>query len=110
MTGEMYHIDPVTGKEPDGTIWEYHAAIAKAVHGTIRPFDQYQGPYVVVGPDLRVGDAPYEVAPTHLGIIRLWLVAGVDDIPCVYREDTGKMSGPCFDAQEAAEAAIELMA
>jgi len=110
MTGEMHHIDPVTGEEPDGTIWEYHAAIAKAVHGTIKAFDQYQGPYVVVGPDLRVGDAPYQVAPTGLGIIRLWVCNDVDDLPHVVREDTGKMSGPCFDAQEAAKAAVELMA
>ena len=110
MTGEMHHIDPVTGEEPDGTIWEYHAAIAKAVHGTIKPFDQYQGPYVVVGIDLRVGDAPYQVAPTGLSIVRLWLINDGDDMPCVWREDTDKVSGPCFDAQDAAEAALELMA
>jgi hypothetical protein len=48
-TGEMGYIDPVTGEEPDGTVWNIHAAIARALGGTIHPFDQYQGPYVQIG-------------------------------------------------------------
>ena len=76
MTGEMYEIDPVTGMEPDGTSWPLHAAIAQAVGGTVQPFDQYQGPYVLVGNDIRVGRQPYAVAPKHLGVVRLWLGGG----------------------------------
>ncbi len=107
MTGEMYQIDPITGEEPDGTIWEYHAAIAKAVGGTIEPFDQYQGPYVLVGEDVRVGVAPYQHTPTGLGVIRLWILS--DDLTRVYREDTNERSEPCFEPEDAARAALALM-
>lgn len=43
MTGEMYKSD-VTEEE-----YPLHFAIAKALHGTVEPFDVYQGPYVVIG-------------------------------------------------------------
>lgn len=83
MTGEMVRIDPITGEEPDGTTWSIHAAIAKALGGEVKPFDKYQGPYVVIGADVRIGNPPYQYAPSHLGVVRLWVY---DDE--IYREDT----------------------
>ena len=88
MTGEMPRIDPVTGETPDGEVYALHAAIARAVGGTVQPFDKYQGPYVLIGPDVRIGDAPYEVALKGLGVVRLWIVDAGDGFANVYREDT----------------------
>ena len=107
MTGEMHAIDPVTGEEPDGTTWSYHAAAAQAVGGQVKPFDQYQGPYVVVGRDLRVGPSPYAVPVRNLGIVRLWLV-GEGDYRRWYREDTDEESVIFFTEEEGAEAAYHL--
>lgn len=107
MTGEMVAIDPVTGEEPDGTIWHLHAAIAAAVGGTVQPFDQYQGPYVAVGPDIRIGTGPYAYAPRGLGVCRLWLTG--DEVPHIWREDTETESGPIFDEEDAAREARRIM-
>ena len=111
MTGEMYAIDPITATEPDGSSWPAHAAMAAALRdagldATVQPFDQYQGPYVLVGPDVRVGEAPYQLAVQELGVVRLWLC---DD--GLYREDTGEMlpRAGCLIPDLAAEAALELM-
>ena len=110
MTGEMYAIDPITATEPDGSSWPAHAAMAAALRdagldATVQPFDQYQGPYVLVGPDVRVGEAPYQLAVQELGVVRLWLC---DE--GVYREDTGEiMPCPCEIPEYAAEAALALM-
>ena len=109
----MYQIDPVTGEEPDGTTWATHAAIAKAVGGTVQAFDQYQGPYVVVGRDCRVGrvgKVPYGLE--GYGIKRLWVQTQGDGSVTVYREDTQETSPPFPDFNEsyAVEAAVELMA
>ena len=100
MAGEMFK---ATREE-----WPSHYAIADAVGGEVKPFDVYQGPYVVVGGDVRIGNAPYAMAPSHLGIVRLWIT---DE--GVYREDTDTLT-PCFvydDAciVEAAEIAIGLI-
>lgn len=62
MAGEMNWIDPITGETGDGEVYELHAAIAKALGGTIQPFDKYQGPYVLIGSDIRSGSQPYAVA------------------------------------------------
>ena len=107
MTGEMYQIDPVTGEEPDGTIWPLHAAVAKAVGGKVMPFDQYQGPYVAVGQ------------------AKLWIELDKPSCPAcgryydsssvrVWREDTDTLSDPFYPYREgaeacAAEAAVLLM-
>ena len=105
MTGEMYSIDPMTATEPNGTEWPFHKAMAEAVGGTVQPFDQYQGPYVLVGNDMRIGDAPYQLAVQRVGIIRLWLTEDR-----VYREDTDTLSKMVvFEPCDAAEAARELL-
>ena len=78
MTGEMV---TVVREE-----WPIHAAIAEAVGGELKPFDVYQGPYIVVGKDVRVGKPPYQLAPKGLGVVRLWV--GFD---YVYREDTDEI-------------------
>ncbi len=104
MTGEMYRmysIDPITGEEPDGMVWPLHAAIAKAVGGVIKPSDQHQGPYVLVGEGTRP-------------MCRLWIFFG--DYPDagaarVYREDTGEESDFFYaeNVEAAVDAALALM-
>ena len=97
MTGEMTTVD----REE----WPTHFAIAEAVGGTVQPFDVYQGPYIVVGADMRVGTPPYQLAVQHMGVIRLWLT---DE--GVYREDTDALI-LCipWDEESAVSAAIEAM-
>jgi hypothetical protein len=94
MTGEMPYIDPETGIDSTGEEWPIHLAIAKAVGGRLRPFDQYQGPYIVVGEDVRVGTPPYQLAPQGLGVVRLWLDSDDGAVGYVYREDTETKSEP----------------
>lgn len=106
MTGEMSKIDPVTATEPDGTEWPYHREMARVTGGSVQPFDQYQGPYVLIGADVRVGNSPYALAPKGLGVIRLWMN---DDR--VYREDTDTLSDMVvFEPIDAGMAALELLA
>lgn len=88
MTGEMAYINPKTGEDSNGDIWEIHLAVAQAVNGELKPFDSYQGPYIVVGGDLTVGSSPYAIPVQHLGIVRLWIGYDEDGMPSVYREDT----------------------
>ena len=95
MTGQMYHIDPITGVEPDGTTWPLHAAIAQAIGGTVQTFDQYQGPYILVGSDIRVGTQRYQLAVQHMGVKRLW-VCNEGDCVYLWREDTDTRSEPFF--------------
>jgi hypothetical protein len=45
MTGEMSWIKS-DGTDANGEQWKVHAAVAKAVRGSLRPFDAYQGPYI----------------------------------------------------------------
>ena len=92
MTGEMYHIDQ-DGKDDSGNEWTMHAAIAKALcaegyDATLQPFDQYQGPYILVGKDMRIGEHPYQLAVQNQGVIRLWLTTDEHGWLCIYREDT----------------------
>ena len=120
MAGEMYAINPITGMEPDGTTWFLHSAIVEAINSLfgvkaeIRPFDQYQGPYIVVGPDVRIGTPSYALAPKHLGVVRLWVNIIDDCLAQVYREDTNTLSehfpqfGP-YAAADAADAALKLL-
>ena len=110
MTGEMRHINQ-KGEDSNGEYWGVHAAIARAVKGRLEPFDVYQGPYIVAGPDLRVGTAPYQLAVQHLGIKRLWLVTDDGFLGQVYREDTDTFSEPfiCYDTRAACRAARQLL-
>ena len=104
MTGEMYHIDQ-EGKDDSGNEWTMHAAIAKASRAegydaTLQPFDQYQGPYILVGKDIRVGEHPYRLAVQNMGVIRLWISPDNDDqngSTLIYREDTNTLSRLFWD-------------
>jgi hypothetical protein len=95
MTGEMGFIDQ-DGKDSNGDHWELHAKIAKAVGGELRPFDVYQGPYILVDG------------------ARLWVCAD-DNHPeiafRVYREDTEESSEMFWydDYERAIEYAKELL-
>ena len=120
MTGEMYHIDQ-DGKDDSGNEWPIHAAIAKALRedghdATLQPFDQYQGPYILVGKDIRVGTRPYQLAVQNQGVIRLWVTHEDDDIPdgllVIFREDTEAVSKPFWfnDIDTAIACARELTA
>jgi len=108
MTGEMHWVNQ-DGTDSNGDVWKIHAAVAKAVGGRLMPFDVYQGPYIVVGPDLRVGRTP--VNARHLGIVRLWLYVKDDLVGVVYREDTDTYREylPIDDADEACNAAYDLL-
>ena len=116
MTGEMYHIDQ-DGKDDSGNEWTMHAAIAKALRdegydATLQPFDQYQGPYILVGKDIRVGNAPYRLAVQNMGVIRLWIVAHDDPVSQIQREDTDTLSESFWwnDTKSAIACAKELLA
>jgi len=116
MTGEMYHIDQ-DGKDDSGNEWTMHTAIAKALRAegydaTLQPFDQYQGPYILVGKDIRVGARPYAVAVQNMGVIRLWLTIDDYDKAYIYREDTDALSDAFLidDIEDAIACALELMA
>lgn len=103
MTGEMFSSDLTPETYP------LHFAIAKALGGEVKPFDVYQGPYVVIGPDHRAGDEPYAYCPRGLGIVRLWIT---DDDEAggtvVYNEDTEAKSTPFWPyGAGAEEAAVE---
>jgi hypothetical protein len=76
--------------------WPLHFAVAEAVGGSVKPFDQYQGPYVVVGDDIRLGSTPYAYAPMHLGVKRLWVTIDEAGFAVVYREDINEsLCVPC---------------
>lgn len=91
MTGEMHAINE-QGEDSNGDVWSAHAAIAKALGGTLEPFDVYQGPYILLGSELRVGPAPYAVPVP--GACRLWLQTKDGELGQVYREDTDTLSEP----------------
>ena len=119
MTGEMWHIDE-NGKDDNGNEWPIHAAIAKALcdeghDASLQPFDQYQGPYILIGKDARLGQPPYAVATQHLGVVRLWVVSSQPDsdgiLWRIYREDTDTLSSQFYydDTEGAIACAKELM-
>lgn len=110
VTGEMHSINQ-DGTDSNGDVWATHAAVAHAVGGTLEPFDAYQGPYIAVGHDLRVGQPPYAVPVRGLGMIRLWLVTDDGIEGRVYREDTDTQSESfwCQDEDGAAAAALTLL-
>ena len=107
MTGEKHYINPKTGEDSNGDTWPLHAKIAQELNGEIKPFDVYQGPYVVIGADLTMGMAPYAM-PVHLpGIIRLWIYEN-EQGSFVYREDIDR-SESFWDEHDIVSAAMELL-
>lgn len=91
MAGEM------TQSEVTRESYPLHFAIADAFNGTVKAFDQYQGPYVSIGGDVRVGSGPYAMAPRLPGVVRLWIQAAKGSDGCfvtVYNEDNEKLSKP----------------
>lgn len=104
MTGEMHASEVTRDTFPT------HFAIAEALGGSVKPFDQYQGPYVVIGTDIRIGTSPYACAPRGLGIVRLWLCSDDGVLATVYNEATDAQSEPFFyeDTESAIAAACEV--
>lgn len=86
MTGEMHESEVTRENFP------LHFAVADALGGEVKPFDQYQGPYVVIGDDVRCGAPPYAVAPVGLGVVRLWLCTKDDTFAMIYNEATERSS------------------
>lgn len=110
MTGEMAWIRP-DGTDANGEVWETHAAVSQAIGGELHPFDVYQGPYIVIGEDISVGEVPYRIPLRGLGVIRLWLTSSDGVHGRVYREDTEEESEVfwCMDTEGAVRAAQELL-
>ena len=88
MTGEMLKSEVTREEYP---MW---FEIADAVNGTVEPFDHYQGPYISVGKDIRVGNEPYAIAPQGLGVVRLWIVSEDSYTATIYNEANEKHSEP----------------
>ncbi len=89
MTGEMYESDLTPDEYP------LHFAVARALKGKVRPFDVYQGPYVVIGEDITSGAQPYAYCPRGLGVVRLWIIDDDGGGTCtVYNEANDKISKP----------------
>lgn len=106
MTGEMVKSEVTREAYP------LHFAIADEFGGSVEPFDQYQGPCVVIGDDIRVGRAPYALAPRGLGIVRLWIQSDDGAFYTVYNEANDRQSEIAFlwdDAGGAVEAAREVL-
>lgn len=105
MTGEMRR------EEVTPEAYPIHFAIAKEFGGTVEPFDHYQGPYVVIGGDVRLGDEPYAVAVQGLGVVRLWLCTDDGAFGSIYNEANEAQSDefPLYtrDPEEAKRYAID---
>ena len=110
MTGEMHSINQ-KGIDSNGDSWPTHAAIARAVKGNLKPFDVYQGPYIVVGQDQWVGKPPYHLPVLNVGVIRLWLSSIDSKTAQIWREDTDTLSEPFFydDTRTACKEARKLL-
>ena len=88
MTGEMHESEVTSEAYP------IHFAIANEIGGTVRPFDQYQGPYILS-------------AKGH----RLWLcMEDNGPIATVYNERTDSKSDPFHleDTEAATNAALSV--
>jgi len=73
MAGEM------TKEEVTKENFPLHFAVAKSLGGVVRPFDQYQGPYVYVP-----------------GFGKFWLTMVGDSVCRWYNDYTEKMSEPFY--------------
>jgi hypothetical protein len=102
VAGEMFESD-VTRES-----YSLHFAIADALGGKVRPFDMYQGPYVVIGNDVRIGIEPYAYCPPGTAT-RLWLCSEDGCGGAVYNEANDKQSKPFpFDIPGAEQIAVEM--
>lgn len=99
MTGEMHWINQ-DGVDSNGDAWPLHAIVARAVGGELKPFDSYQGPYIVVGKDIAAGNAPYRVPIRGLGCIRLWVYQNECGEITIWREDNNSEVVVPFDDEE----------
>ncbi len=68
MTGEMHESEVTCENFP------LHFAIAAALGGEVKPFDQYQGPYILTKSAC------------------LWLCIGDEEMTTIYNEATGRHS------------------
>ena len=86
MTGEMHESEVTREAYPT------HFAIADAVNGTVRPFDQYQGPYVSAAK------------------ARLWLCSDDGYLATVYNEygERESFQFPYDDETAAVDAALSV--
>lgn len=71
MTGEMSRAS--LAQDISEGAYALHVAAAKALSGTVQPFDQYQGPYVLIGAEVRATGI-YAPVVRGLGVRRLWLI------------------------------------
>jgi curved DNA-binding protein CbpA len=88
--GSSYESEPFdAGQEGDDfrDEWSLHFAIAAALHGTVHPFDKYQGPYVLVSGQ------------------KLWISPDDDDPDffIVFNENTRDLSEPFWPHDKNAE-------
>lgn len=93
--------------------WPLHYAIADALGGTVKPFDQYQGPYVLIGSEIR-GQGVYAPATPMKGTVRIWIYSEDGEMGIVYNEENDRKSSPFFlygpqAAEEAVAAAQEVV-
>jgi len=109
-TGEMSQQElDANGREE----WPLHYAIADALGGTVKPFDQYQGPYVLIGAEIR-GEGVYAPATPTPGVTRLWISSDDGVEGTVYNEENEKQSQPFLlygagSEEDAVAAAKEVM-
>jgi len=89
-TGEMTQSEADNREE-----WPLHHTIADALGGKVKAFDQYSGPYVLIGSEVR-GQGVYAPAIPMKGTVRLWIqmVEGAEGLVQVYNEDSKKLSEP----------------
>ncbi len=86
-TGEMSQSEADNRKE-----WPLHHAIADALGGKVKAFDQYQGPYVLIGSEIR-GQGVYAPTTPMKGTVRLWIQMAEDETGVqVYNEENEKLS------------------
>jgi hypothetical protein len=107
-TGEMTQDEADNPQE-----WPLHHAIAEALGGTVRAFDQYQGPYVLLGAEIR-GEGVYAPATPMPGVTRLWINTEDGIEGTVYNEENERSSTPFLlnapgAEQEAVSAAEEVL-
>src|SRR5208282_3992281 len=107
-TGEMSQ-----SEADDAEQWPMHHAIANALGGKVKAFDQYRGPYVLVGSEIR-GQGTYAPAVPMKGTVRLWVQADEGSegaFLTVYNEDNEKISEPFHweDTEGAIDAARSVL-
>jgi len=89
VTGEMDWIRQ-SGVDSNRNEWKLHAAIAKAVGGKLYPFDDYRGPFILVGKGKLYSEMDYYRYPVKFppGLKRLWIFSKDNAFCWIWREDT----------------------